>query len=140
MSIARIQKTIDLTRAMAPHFASSFERGPKIVMHVGGMSPRPGHYDVDAATDRLLDALRQLDHEGVDLLLENLPPFPWYFGGKWFGFIATDVDNTERLCRESGLGLCFDTSHAALDCARSGADLTEFGHRIAPYVRASSRL
>jgi sugar phosphate isomerase/epimerase len=135
MSITRIQKTIDLTRAMAPHFASRFERGPKIVMHVGGMSPRPGHYDVDAATERLLDALRQLDHEGVDLLLENLPPFPWYFGGKWFGFIATDVDNTERLCRESGLGLCFDTSHAALECARSGASLADFGRRIAPYVR-----
>jgi N-acetylneuraminate synthase len=135
MSIARIQKTVDLTRAMAPHFESPFERGPKIVMHVGGMSPRPGFYDVDAATDRLLDALRQLDHEGVDLLLENLPPFPWYFGGKWFGFIATDPENTEKLCRESGLGLCFDTSHAALECARSGADLTTFGHRIAPYVR-----
>jgi N-acetylneuraminate synthase len=135
MSIARIQKTIDLTRAMTPHFDTCFERGPKIVMHVGGMSPRPGHYNVDAASERLLDALGQLDHDGVDLLLENLPPFPWYFGGKWFGFIATDVDNTEMLCRESGLGLCFDTSHAALECARSGASLTEFGRRIAPYVR-----
>ena len=135
MSVERIQKTIDLTRAIAPHFASRFERGPKIVMHVGGMSPKPGQYDVDAATDRLLGALRQLDHDGVDLLLENLPPYPWYFGGKWFGFIATDADNTERLCRESGLGLCFDTSHAALECARSGASLLEFGRRIAPYVR-----
>ena len=135
MSIERIQKTIDLTRAMAPHFTSRFDRGPKIVMHVGGMSPRPGRYDVDAATGRLLDALRQLDHDGVDLLLENLPPFPWYFGGKWFGFIATDVDNTVRLCRESGLGLCFDTSHAALECARSGASLAEFGRRVAPFVR-----
>jgi N-acetylneuraminate synthase len=135
MSIERIQKTIDLTRAMASHFESRFERGPKIVMHVGGMSPRPGRYDVEAATGRLLNALRRLDHEGVDLLLENLPPFPWYFGGKWFGFIATDADNTERLCRDSGLGLCFDTSHAALECARSGASLTAFGQRIAPYVR-----
>jgi N-acetylneuraminate synthase len=135
MSVERIQKTIDLTRALAPHFVSRFDRGPKIVMHVGGMSPRPANYDAEAATDRLLGALRRLDHDGVDLLLENLPPYPWYFGGKWFGFIATDADNTERLCRESGLGLCFDTSHAALECARSGASLTEFGRRVAPYVR-----
>jgi N-acetylneuraminate synthase len=134
MSVQRIQKTIDLTRQMEPHFETRFAQGPKIVMHVGGMSPKLGDYDVEAATDRLLDALRQLDHAGVDLLLENLPPYPWYFGGKWFGYIATDVDNTERLCRESGLGLCFDTSHAALECARSGASLTEFGRRIAPYV------
>jgi sialic acid synthase SpsE/sugar phosphate isomerase/epimerase len=135
MSVARIQKTIDLTRALAPHFEQKFSRGPKIVMHVGGMSPTPAHYDVSAATERLLNALREIDHDGVDLLLENLPPFPWYFGGKWFGFVATDVDNIERLCRESGLGLCFDTSHAALECARSGASLTDFGRRIAPYLR-----
>jgi N-acetylneuraminate synthase len=135
-SVQRIQKTIDLARELAPHFdLSGFPLGPKIVMHVGGMSPRPDRYDVHAASDRLLDALRQLDTSGVDLLLENLPPFPWYFGGRWFGHVLTDADNTEYLCRESGLGLCFDTSHASLECARTGASLTEFGRRIAPYVR-----
>jgi N-acetylneuraminate synthase len=138
LSVQRIQKTIDLARALAGHFTldpALFPRGPKIVMHVGGMSPKVGGYDVAAATARLLAALRQLDTSGVDLLLENLPPFPWYFGGRWFGHIICDADNTERLCRESGLGLCFDTSHAALECARSGASLREFAERIAPYVR-----
>ncbi|MEA3245929.1 MAG: N-acetylneuraminate synthase family protein [Gemmatimonadota bacterium] len=138
LSVRRIQQTIDLTRAIAPHFAldaALFPRGPKIVMHVGGMSPRPAGYDVDAATRRLLAALRELDTTGVDLLLENLPPYPWYFGGRWFGHIICDPDNTVHLCEQSGLGLCFDTSHAALECARSGADLTEFARRVAPFVR-----
>ncbi len=138
LSVARIQQTIDLARSLAPHFAlgaAHFPRGPKIVMHVGGMSQRPGGYDVDAATGRLLGALRQLDTAGVDLLLENLPPYPWYFGGRWFGHIICDSDNTVRLCEESGLGLCFDTSHAALECARSGADLAAFARRVAPFVR-----
>jgi CBS domain-containing protein len=111
-----------------------FPHGPKIVMHVGGMSPKPGGYDVAAATRRLLAALKQLDTAGVDLLLENLPPYPWYFGGRWFGHIICDADNTELLCKESGLGLCFDTSHAVLECARSEASLLEFAQRIAPYV------
>lgn len=138
LSAARIQQTIDLARALAPQFMldpALFPFGPKIVMHVGGMSQRPGGYDVDAATDRLLGALRQLDTSGVDLLLENLPPYPWYFGGRWFGHIICEVDNTVLLCRESGLGLCFDTSHAALACARSGADLTAFAAQVAPFVR-----
>jgi N-acetylneuraminate synthase len=138
LSVQRIQQTIDLVRALAPQFTLSgadFPRGPKIVMHVGGMSPKPGGYDVDAATARLLRALRQLDTGGVDLLLENLPPYPWYFGGRWFGHIICNVENTVLLCEESGLGLCFDTSHAALECARSGASLLEFGTRVAPFVR-----
>lgn len=138
LSVERIQKTIDLARALAPQFRmdpSLFPRGPKIVMHVGGMWPKPGGYDVNAATRRLLAALRQLDTAGVDLLLENLPPYPWYFGGRWFGHIICDADNTLHLCEESGLGLCFDTSHAALECNRSESRLLEFATRIAPHVR-----
>ena len=138
LSVQRIQQTIDLARALAPNFtfdAVQFPRGPKIVMHVGGMSPKPGGYDVDAATKRLLAALRELDTTDVDLLLENLPPYPWYFGGRWFGHIICDVESTVLLCEQSGLGLCFDTSHAALECARSGASLLEFAQRVAPFVR-----
>lgn len=138
LSVQRIQKTIDLARGLAPQFrldAALFPCGPKIVMHVGGMSPKPGGYDVAAATTRLLAALELLDTDGVDLLLENLPPYPWYFGGRWFGHIICDVENTALLCEESGLGLCFDTSHAALECARSGASLLEFAECIAPFVR-----
>jgi N-acetylneuraminate synthase len=134
MSVSRIQKTIDLARQLAPHFHPS-QRGPKIVMHVGGMSPRPGHYDRIAARERLLESLQTLDHEGVELLLENLPPFPWYFGGKWFGHVLVDQEDTAELCRLSGLGLCFDTSHAALECNHSGTNLPEFANRIAPFLR-----
>ena len=138
LSTQRIQKTIDLARELAPQFTwdpDLFPNGPKIVMHVGGMSPRPGGYDVEAAGDRLLAALRQLDTDGVDLLLENLPPYPWYFGGRWFGHVLCDPENTVKLVHESGLGLCFDTSHAALECAKSDVSLFEFGKAVAPYVR-----
>ena len=138
LSVERIQKTIDLARDLAPLFQwedALFPKGPKIVMHVGGMSPRPGGYDLEAATGRLLEALRRLDTAGVDLLLENLPPYPWYFGGRWFGHVICDPENTVMLCRESGLGLCFDTSHAALECARSGASLLEFARAVTPYLR-----
>jgi CBS domain-containing protein len=104
-------------------------------MHVGGMWPTPDSYDVDAASDRLTGALRRLDTSGVDLLLENLPPYPWYFGGRWFGHVLCDVANTVSLCRSSGLGLCFDTSHASLECAKSGASLAEFASAVVPHLR-----
>lgn len=135
LSVSRIQKTIDLARALQPNFEDRFPKGPKIVMHVGGMSPSPNNFDLDGACTRLVEALAQLDTTGVELLLENLPPYPWYFGGRWFGFVLCDAENTVRLCEASGLGLCFDTSHAALECARTGASLTDFATRVAPFVR-----
>ncbi len=138
LSVGRIQKTIDLARGLAHHFTwdnSLFPHGPKVVMHVGGMSPAADHYDRQAAETRLLDALRQLDTEGVDLLLENLPPYPWYFGGRWFGHVLCDPESTIRLCEASGLGLCFDTSHAALECARSDVSLLGFAKAASPFIR-----
>jgi N-acetylneuraminate synthase len=133
VSITRIQRTIDLAQQLAPCFRDS-AKGPKVVMHVGGMAPRPGNYDRDAASERLLDSLRQLNHTGVELLLENLPPFPWYFGGKWFGHVLVDAEDTLRLCRQSGLGLCFDVSHAALACNRNGDSLSDFAASVTPYL------
>jgi N-acetylneuraminate synthase len=133
-SIQRIQQTIDLVRKMAPWFRNAFLHGPRLVFHVGGMSPDGKAYDVAVASERLLDSLRQLNTTGVDLLLENLPPYPWYFGGRWFGYVLTDAENTVQLCTESGLGLCFDISHAALECYRSGASLLEFAQRCLPYI------
>ena len=44
-------------------------------------------------------------------------------------------ENTVRPLQGVGLGLCFDTSHAALECAKSGASLLEFAKAVAPYVR-----
>ncbi len=135
LSIRRIQQTIDLARKLAPWFRGSWATGPKVVFHVGGMSLDGKAYDVTAANERLLNSLRQLNTTDVDLLLENLPPYPWYFGGRWFGYVLTDVTSTEWLCAESGLGLCFDTSHAALECHRSGTSLLDFARRCLPFIR-----
>src|SRR5258708_40192751 len=67
LSIQRIQKTIDLARDLQPLFAWDqplFPKGPNVVVHVGGMSPRPGGYDREAATDRLLGGLRPPEPHG----------------------------------------------------------------------------
>ena len=135
MSVRRLQKTIDLARAVAPRFSPMGTRGPKVVIHAGGMSRATTGYDREAAAGRLDRAVRELNTDGVDLLLENLPPYPWYFGGRWAGHMLLDADNTRRMCEMTGLGLCFDTSHAALACHESGESLLEFARVVSPFVR-----
>jgi N-acetylneuraminate synthase len=137
-SIETAQRAVDIAKALASQFTlggAAFPRGPKVVVHAGGME-RPGvPYDLATAHSRLRAAVRRIDASGVELLLENLPPQPWYFGGRWQGHVMCDAESVAAACRETGLGLCFDTSHAALACAASGESLAAFADRVRPAIR-----
>ncbi len=137
-SVEAIQRAIDLARRLAPQFTldpALFPRGPKVIVHAGGMAMAGAAYDAAAASARLVEAVRALDATGVELLLENLPPQPWYFGGRWTGHVMCDVDSIARACRDAGVGLCFDTSHAALACAASGENLGAVADTLRPFIR-----
>lgn len=137
-AVDTVERVIELTRALAPQFSMdpvAFSRGPKVVIHAGGMARRGEPYDRDAATARLVASLREIAAEGVELLLENLPPQPWYFGGRWDGHVMCDVASVVSACEATGLALCFDTSHAALACAAAHASLHDFAQQVRPFTR-----
>jgi sugar phosphate isomerase/epimerase/CBS domain-containing protein len=137
-AVASAQRAVDAARELGTQFSfesSVFPRGPKVVVHAGGMSKPGAPYETATAISRLRAAARRIDASGVELLIENLPPQPWYFGGRWDGHVMCDVESVVQACTQTGLGLCFDTSHAALACAASGASLSEFADRVKPFVR-----
>jgi N-acetylneuraminate synthase len=135
LSLRRIQLTIDLARRLAEWFTGVGQRGPRVVIHAGGMAPDGRTYDVEAAYDRLAGSLADLDSAEVDLLVENLPPYPWFFGGRWFGHVLVDAESTGQFCARMGLGMCFDTSHAMLACNRDRTSLVGYAERVLPFVR-----
>jgi sialic acid synthase SpsE/sugar phosphate isomerase/epimerase/CBS domain-containing protein len=137
-AVDTIERVIELARALAPQFTMdpvAFPRGPKVIIHAGGMARHGEPYDRDAAAARLVASLREVASEGVELLLENLPPQPWYFGGRWDGHVMCDVEGVVAACTATGLALCFDTSHAALACAAGHASLEEFAQQVRPFTR-----
>lgn len=135
MSVERIQRAVDLAREMGPLFDGVGPRGPKVIVHVGGMSREHESYDVARAYDLLATSVRELRTDGVEFLLENLPPFPWFFGGRWLGHVFVDAETTAQFCSAMNMSLCFDTSHAMLECHRSGVSLPAYFERCRPFVR-----
>jgi N-acetylneuraminate synthase len=127
-----IQKTINLTREMAPHFVGT----PKVVVHTGGMSLDHPIKNKRALYDNLHRSVKELDYEGVELLLENLPPHPWYFGGQWLTNAFMDAYEIRDFLARSRLpGFCFDTSHSKLYCNWAHVDFYEQVEVILPYIR-----
>jgi sialic acid synthase SpsE/sugar phosphate isomerase/epimerase len=126
-----IQKTINLTREMAPHFVGI----PKVVVHTGGMSLDHPAKNKQALYDNLLRSVEEIDYEGVELLLENLPPHPWYFGGQWLTNVFMDAYEIRKFLQSAGLrSMCFDTSHSKLYCNWAHVDFYEQVEVLLPYI------
>jgi N-acetylneuraminate synthase len=131
LSVELIQKSIDLTRDMAPHFKGS----PIVVVHTGGMSLDHPIPDNRVLYDNLRRSVLELDVLGIELLLENLPPHPWYFGGQWLTNAFMDAEQILDFIRPLGLFICFDTSHSKLYCNWAHKDFYEQVKMLLPYTR-----
>ncbi|MBI4635723.1 MAG: N-acetylneuraminate synthase family protein [Candidatus Rokubacteria bacterium] len=135
-SVADAQTAIDRARWLKRCFPDP--AGPvTVVLHVGGMSygVRGDEVDKDAMYERLADSLRRLEQTDVELLLENLPPIPWYKGGQWWSNVFTDGDRIRRFCEREGYGVCYDTSHAQLFCNFVGESQVSYLDALTPFIR-----
>jgi N-acetylneuraminate synthase len=129
-SVALVQKTIRLTREMAPHFIGK----PKLVVHPGAMSLDHPISNHRMLYDNLRRSLDEIDFDGIELLLENLPPHPWYFGGQWLTNAFMDAYEIRDFIEPLGLKMCFDTSHAKLYCNWAHVDFYDQVQVLLPYI------
>ena len=135
-SLEMLQKTINLTRKIANKFNVTDKKGPAIIVHPGGHFEKvPKSLDKEILYSRLKENLLKVNSAGVRLLVENMPPLPWYFGGKWHNTIFLDADEITRFSKSTGFGICYDVSHAGLYCNYAGIDLIEHARKISRYVK-----
>jgi N-acetylneuraminate synthase len=130
-SINLMQKAINLTREMAPHFKGK----PKVIVHPGAMSLDHPIENRSQLYEQLRRSVESLDTAGVELLLENLPPHPWYFGGQWLTNAFMDAYEIRDFISSMGLNMCYDTSHHKLYCNWAHVDFYEQVAILLPYIR-----
>jgi len=125
-----LQKTIDLTREMGPYFVGT----PKVVIHPGAMSLDHPISNREALYDNLRLSVEELEYGGVELLLENLPPHPWYFGGQWLTNAFMDAYEIRDFLAPFGLNFCYDSSHHKLYCNWARLEFYEQIQILIPYI------
>ncbi|RKY28810.1 MAG: N-acetylneuraminate synthase, partial [Planctomycetota bacterium] len=133
-SVNRVRETVDLALRLAPHFSDAAP--PRLVLHPGGMSfeQEPPEAGAELLAN-LKKSLSEIDSKGTTLLLENMPPRPWYFGGQWFHNVFIDAREMATFYEETGSGMCLDVSHAKLSANFLRCDFNEYVHTLLPYVR-----
>ena len=125
-SITELQRVIDLTRRLRPHFTRATR--PLIVVSMGGFSSER-HLPIAeraALYDRVRSSLSKLDSTGVELVAQTLPPFPWYLGGQLHCNLFVDPDDVAQFSHDSGCRLCLDVSHSKLACNFAGSSFSDF--------------
>lgn len=133
-SIQELQKVIDITRRMGDFF--KVETAIPIVASLGGFSRNQElPYELRSVLyDCVADSLNKLNCDGVEILPQTLPPFPWYFGGQLFCNLFVDAEDTVKFVKETGMRLCLDISHSKLACNHRGQKFEEFVEQLGPYV------
>ncbi|MBC8330571.1 MAG: N-acetylneuraminate synthase family protein [Anaerolineae bacterium] len=129
-SVDILQRGINVTRDMAQHFIGT----PKVVVHPGAASLDQPITDRKGLYDNLRRSVEELDYNDVELLIENLPPHPWYFGGQWLTNAFMDTYEIRDFLDSMGLMTCYDTSHHKLYCNWADVDFYEQVEVILPYV------
>lgn len=129
-SVEILQRGINVTRDMAPHFSGI----PKIVVHPGAASLDKPITNRAGLYDNLRRSVEELDFGDVELLIENLPPHPWYFGGQWLTNAFMDMYEIRDFLESMDLMTCYDTSHHKLYCNWADVDFYEQAAVILPYV------
>lgn len=132
-SIDELQRVIDVTRRLKHHFTRA-ER-PLIVINAGGFSadgPLPASV-LPSLYDRIADALAQLDSDGVEIIPQTMPPFPWHFGGQRYHNLFMSADDIVRYCDRHGARVCLDVSHSQLACTHTSQSFAEFLDRVGPH-------
>ncbi|PHV64205.1 N-acetylneuraminate synthase family protein [Cyanobacterium aponinum] len=133
-SINEMKKVIDITRQLKLYFTRCDR--PCIVTNVGGftldaplsLSERVKLYEL------LIDSLSQLDAEGVEIIPQTMPPFPWHFGGQRYHNLFVDPQDTAQFCSQHSYRVCLDISHSKLACNNHNWSFKEFIEQVGPFV------
>ena len=133
-STRELQRVIDLTRVIKPFFKKADK--PLIIVSLGGFSLDGflSESEVARRYDQLAKSLGELEHEGVEIVGQTLPPFPWYFGGQMYLNLFVRAKDTVEFCRANGLRLCFDISHSKLACNHYRESFKKFVDLVGPYA------
>ncbi|HEY4512255.1 MAG TPA: N-acetylneuraminate synthase family protein [Candidatus Paceibacterota bacterium] len=134
-SIAFFDKVLEHSRKLKKLFRNR-DKKAKFIIHPGGMDmSTPLLKHIDELNRNLADSLGKLKGDGFELLVENMPGLPWYFGGQWYHSNFMDAKEIALFSKKYGYGIVFDTSHAALYCNYYGKDLLEYTKIILPVTK-----
>lgn len=131
-SIRELGRVVAVTRRLHQWFGRATR--PRIIINAGGFTQnQPLPPNERAARYAMIgDALTGMDLDGVEIIPQTMPPYPWHFGGQRYQNLFMDPDETREFCDHHGYRVCLDTSHSKLACNTHKWSFTAFLQKVGP--------
>jgi N-acetylneuraminate synthase len=131
-SLELIQKAIDKTIVLS----NQFKGKPSIILHPGGYSLKEmKDEEITTMKGMVIDSINQLDIKGVNFLMENMPPYAWFFGGRWISNVFLNSEDMIEYCKKTGLKVCYDLCHSQLYCNKNNISLVKELKNLGQFVK-----
>ncbi|EIX9320402.1 TPA: TIM barrel protein [Klebsiella pneumoniae] len=133
-SIGYLNKVCEITRQLKYYFPIT-ER-PVIVVNAGGFNTKGFIPKENTALlyKRVAESLSQVNQDGVEIIIQTMPPFPWHFGGQSYHNLFVDHAEITNFCSSTGYRICFDTSHSMMACNYYGWSFHDFTLAVAKFT------
>jgi N-acetylneuraminate synthase len=134
-SVSELQRVIDITCSLKRYFKKAQDR-TVIIVSLGGFS-KDAPLKPDEMKRQYANAARslaELDQNGVEILPQTLPPFPWYFGGQLFANLFVQAKDTAEFCRAHNYRIAFDLCHSKLTCNHVKMPFLDYVEIVGPYT------
>ncbi|MFQ6539611.1 MULTISPECIES: N-acetylneuraminate synthase family protein [Aphanothece] len=133
-SIRELQRVIDISRRLKERFDCPHD--VLLVTNVGGFSAHRHLHTGEGApmVEALIRSLACLSTDGVEIIPQTMPPFPWHFGGQRFHNLFVDPEFIVGFCSQQGYRVCLDASHSKLACNHLGQSFHGFLERVLPFT------
>ena len=133
-SISEMQRVIDLAIELGD--VHSVTRSPVVVFNAGGFT-RQAHMNAEEKShviSILKESLKQLVADGIQLMPQSMPPYPWHMGGQGFHNVFVEPGEISEFCSSTRLKICLDVSHAFLASNFLSISLEDYIEKISSNV------
>ena len=131
LSIDNLQKVIDVTINLKKYFVST--DNIRIIVNCGGFS-KDDFLPIESRGklyETLKDSLSKLNVNGIEIIPQNMAPYPWHFGGQRYQNLFIDPNEILSFCNDNGIRICHDISHSHLACNKFNWDHVEYIKNLA---------
>jgi len=133
-SIEELRKVVEVTLGLSKFHK---KKSPvPIVVNVGGFSTQNfiENSEKNKMYKNVATSLGELETEGVEFLIQTMPPYPWHFGGQSFHNLFVHPEEIIQFCKKYNRKICLDISHSAMSGTFYNLDILDFIKSVSKYV------